>query len=255
MQSSNITRVQCTRNYICNSCHPAPTLSPLHFVNVSYGKHLVFLGDSVSAQVECDYRQALADGFIFANKVSRKGAYYSSISASSKYIQIGCPWRCKHNNSESLYIKNLGHVLSNSSTTHIILNIGSHYNMSLFQSSLPIYKDFLNAMKDHGIHIIIRTLGFTHFASSPTGDFKLKPNNISTRIKCVPIQNHLDSIIIKQNLLLQELAYNLSVNIMDISGLSDDYMSHATSKDCRHLCQNCDMIRAWNSLLLRYIES
>lgn len=214
------------------------------------------MGDSISAELECDYRQAIVDYDIRALNETNKGASYPSISSSSRFFTVGCDWYCKNGTySEALHIKHVEAQVPNS-TTHIIFNLGAHYSYKKLKNSLPIYMKFLKGMHEKGIRILVRTQGVTHFPSS-TGDY-YKPKNYSSPFKCARATFPQNSIIHKQNELLRGMVQNLSFTVVDITGLSDDPLSHPDfvrdkKRDCRHLCQNCDMIRSWNSLMLQHL--
>lgn len=247
--------VACSRNFTCDKCSPSLLLTPEHFLRAARNTHVVFVGDSVTAQVECDYRQALSDGEAVAINESSTGAYYPSLSASSRFITIGCPWRCKNSTNERLFLEKTANNLAYP-TTHVVFNLGSHYSVGRLKAALDNHREFLLHLKDKGIKVLIRTLGVTHFPSS-SGDYASFPHK-STDYVCTRARNPMKSIIIPQNTYLTGLAQNISADIIDITGLSDDHLSHPTLKngkytrDCRHICQNCGMLRSWNSLTIRY---
>lgn len=261
---------QCSRNKTCERCTPYPTLPPPVFAATSRKRNIVFLGDSVMAQLECDFRMALLESGVTPRPGSDgRSTIYPEIKASTVMYGIGCPWYCGADRlNEQMRI--LQESVPNS-TTHLVFNLGAHYSsVGMLAKDLDSYRFLLLNLTAHsGAKAIVRTNGLTHF-DNPTGEWngRDKDSNFRGDIhrQCSPIKKKVVTLNHRLNELLIQFANELDADVVDITTLSDDFNSHPQSefdprtgmevptRDCLHLCLNCDMARAWNSMLLMHLR-
>lgn len=267
--------VPCSRNFSCHgaSCRPnaMPVLPARDFLASVNGKRFVFLGDSVIMQLECDFRQMLANAGEKLTFTCGEGGYeYSgpgSFRVSVRAVETGCPRRCRP--SAKLARKYL------SSATHAIFNIGSHYDSSGRSLGGGRTKAPLRPALEEWVRTELRALKATIvFLSQPMPHFATasgaySPAGLSRR-DCV---RHLPpSALPSAEVLMRQAASNLThlrgprasatseasgargagggaVFYVDVLGMSDQPRLHPGRGDCRHWCQECSMLHAWNSLI------
>ena len=117
-----------------------------------------------------------------------------------------------------------------------------------------MYEEFLSDLSNAGIDVIIRSMNAVHFKTKD-GEYD---NNINECGKLKGIEGP------RLNIILEQLAQRVGGQYFDIYAVSDDPTVHPDTPmipginngssrhiDCRHVCQNCDMLRTWNSLLIR----
>ena len=145
-----------------------PVLNASVFAAEMRGVRLQFWGDSVSAQMECDFRGALWQAGVEATgaQVTNMGADYSSLNASVDYVQIGCPWACG-----GAVGRNLSQLESHArAATHIVFNIGEHYRDSTEKHLIDDIAVFDRVLSNTNAQLVVRSPNPTHFATS-TGKF------------------------------------------------------------------------------------
>jgi len=251
--------VPCSRNMTCPACSLVPTLPASIFTHVVQNKHILFWGDSVTAQVECDLRAAVVEaGHVEPANQWSKGGDFPSINASTRFVQRGCPWNCaKGSYNETSNISAL--VQDAENATHVVFHLGHHYpTKNLADSVDRLYKPALLALRNAGKSVIVRSMNTVHF-HTPQGtyDSKTYHNNEHSYV-CYGHSPKVGEFSALDQV-LRKLAVDTGALLLDISGLSDDPHSHAMYhdgklvRDCTHVCSNCDMARSWNSLLLRYL--
>lgn len=258
VSAGNIKRnisVPCSRSFTCSHCDtPSPIVPASTIKGYTYNKHVVFMGDSVSAQVECDYRMALHEANATSENGKQTGAEFPSLNASIEYIKIGCPWYC--NKTTGQENRNVGQLvdLVPKRTTHLVFHIGHHYDSTRLKNNIKVYEEFLSDLSNAGIDVIIRSMNAVHFKTMD-GEYD---KNINGCGKTKGIEGPI------LNIILEQLAQRVGGQYFDIYAVSDDPTVHPDTPmipaginngsrhiDCRHVCQNCDMLRTWNSLLIR----
>ena len=254
----------CSRDMRCKdprTCQRLPILPDASFAKSVHHRNVLFLGDSVSAQMECDLRGRIRRtvGASNVRGLSGSSADFPTINASVRYIGIGCPWFCTNQSHEVVPTYFQQHV---SSATHIVFNIGAHYegkHQQLLDKHLQLFAGLLIRSS---ARLIVRSQSHTHF---PTKDglFQHRGNGSGDGTYCMahpapPTQLHVTEVA------LRNFAARMHAGYLDVLGLSDDANAHpifhATNmthdrvmKDCRHFCQDCDSFGAWNSLLVASI--
>lgn len=260
--------VQCSRNFRCSNrvCRPImPVLSPsLVLSNVNLTR-LVFLGDSVVMQLECDFRRILATAGATYTCGSGGYEYFgpNGFRVSVKAVETGCPRRCRP--STKLAHRHL------SSASHVIFNIGSHYDSSGRSLGEGRKKAPLRPALEEWVRTELRALkaavvflsqSMPHFATA-LGEYSpsLSPRRECTR-QLPPTSLPRAEVLTRQaarNLTrLRELANGArprgtaaagAVLYVDVLGVSDQPWLHPGRGDCLHWCQECTMLHAWNSLI------
>lgn len=274
----------CSRNMTCDPgvCTAVPTLPDSTIAAVFAGHTVQFIGDSVTAQLECDLRQVLTKTAVhvqalpcdkevtpicpdkFSNKV-----FIDSNGKKTKvlFLPVGCPWKpCNVNNTQTAHEldiilngRNGGH-----NATIVVFNIGAHYNTAKsLRRVIPLFSEAL--ANSSAKYIVIRSPNTVHFAT-PTGSYNdsmvigrcqaLSPDSL-------PLERLHDNTLRKFAGLLQQHALvkarGTRVMYMDVLGLSDFPDMHPTMHtgkkgtrvvvDCRHVCQTCKVLRSWTSFL------
>ena len=163
----------CVRNHTCDTCAPMPTL-PAHALAAAVrDKHLQFWGDSVQAQMECDFRYALNAIAPFTDyhcSLVECGARYPSLNSSVKHVWAGCPHMVTTCSPERHQIHELPEeelLAKARGATHIIFNIGAHYEEFEPTNLLESLRRFHAVFTRSGAKLIVRSQAETHF---PTTD-------------------------------------------------------------------------------------
>jgi hypothetical protein len=170
---------------------------------------------------------------------------------------------------ETLSVRNITSIVP-SGTTHVVFHLGHHYNNIAngtynnyhFQQSIAtLYQEALRRLvRQRGVRVVIRSMNTVHFKTL-TGEYEKSASRSHPNSCVAHIANTTAPSNLEKDATLRELAVNVSASFLDVRGLSDDPLSHPGRRqvdgksvvDCLHLCQNCGMLRAWNSLLLRYL--
>jgi hypothetical protein len=253
-------------------------------------QRLLFLGDSVMAQLECDLRFALdsvAECWVQPNSYCSKSHgqcteefVYPALNISTRMLGAGCPWHCvKHANGsvkeERALLLTATDILP--SATAIVFSLGNHYedrSRDAFDASLA---QFEAALRRARLPVAVVSPSATHFAtasgsyhgstrSTRRASSAARPHErAECRTRAAGARRPDHSAL--QDAGLRRLAGRLPRGrYVDVYNLSDDPRQHArwhTSpdgkvvevEDCRHFCQNCYMLRAWNTVLARALVS
>ena len=231
-------------------------------------QHLLFLGDSVMAQLECDLRFALDSvsecwsrphPACDTERGQCAGEFvYPRLNISTRFLGVGCPWFCdQHNNGSVTERRALVLPQAAAGATSVVFNIGNHYagmKEGFFTESVAQFELGLRRTR---LPVAVISPSATHFA---TADGSYHGTTASSGGHC---QAHAAGALPThpQEHHLRHLAARLPQGrYVDIYRLSDDPRQHSrwhTSADgklhvvddCRHFCQNCFMLRAWNTLL------
>jgi len=282
--------VGCSRIMTCNlsDCSATPALPAKTIAAAFRGNVVQFMGDSITAELECDLRRALASIAVLVqplpcdkrrtpvcpDKYANTFTDANGVNTTVLFTQVGCPWACVNNTNATdiLELKrrvngvNGGH---NASVT--VFNLGAHYtsreSRPSFQTTLDAFREVLADSSSRVI--VIRSPNTVHFPTK-SGDFdKEEYERTKLTKRC---QAHL-SILTKerqQDLVLRKMAADLQqdtrvqargarVLYLDVGGLSDYSTMHPTTHgskerskyvlDCLHVCETCGVLRSWNSLL------
>lgn len=243
-------------------------------MRVMRGKRVQFWGDSTSAQMECDLRAALDEVGtpVPINNASRYwrslGSRYPDDGASSYYQRIGCPWYCDERDGSMQPQKVIALLPRARDATHVIFNIGAHYQNysdAVLSKTIHLFAAALRQLRD--VTVAIRSPSITHFRAT-TGEYSATA--VATKAPCVqhdrqiaeqPHAARLDAHMRKFQALLTN--HSKPVIYLDIRELSDDATQHPKRKDgqpwvgdCLHYCQDCrhGVLRAWNSLMLQRLR-
>ena len=265
----------CVRNHTCDRCGHHATLPVSTLVAAVRNKRIQFWGDSVQAQMECDLRVALnsvAQPVPLACNLMECGAHYPSLNASSRYFWVGCPHQASCSVSNQTIVEMMHHSLVKraQTATHIVFNIGSHYESYSGPVMSRSLGHFHRVLSHVGASVIVRSQSDTHF---PTADGMLlseaRTNIPNTEPSaggfCVPHRPRLTLHFTEVE--IRRLAGILHAPFLDVLALSDYPNAHPSPTltanrysddlqlplyhtDCRHFCQNCGIYRAWNSQLV-----
>ena len=197
----------------------------------------------------------------------------------ARYHQIGCPWSCKPDVDRLLLEAKKADV--------IVFNIGAHYELGMmnhsieddhpgsvktfsafdFEFDLELYYTILHKFVQLEQKILlVRGPSPTHFDTADgivnASQFKNWPGHYE--YTCAPLQK-VPTVVQRQEQVLRQLVHRLkqsndtivptlNVDYLDVYSLTlDRYLEHAnvTTKadDCKHFCQNCGILRAWNVLV------
>ena len=162
VRGSVLPSAQCVRDMQCSArtCRPLAILPPATFVAAMRNHHVQFWGDSVSAQLECDLRDRLLRAVGQHQGVTdyHSLGIYPTLNASVSYLAVGCPWGCRRMNNMSVEMPReharellpLRAVSDKkllswhaSRATHIVFNIGAHYEdvgAAAFAASLKSFE-------------------------------------------------------------------------------------------------------------------
>ena len=239
------TFVECSRQFFCpkSACIGALEYKLSSSVDVctiwnNKKKKIVYWGDSITGQHECDMRQWISTT-----------ECVNSSQTEIHFDQIGCPWRCN---------LNLAKLRREASAADIIIfNIGAHYEdadkMKIFYQSLHNLTQLFEKFTAQGGIAIIRSPSASHFPSKE-GLYQKGMN----QTKCEPNNGQPDLVYLQQQA-LKQFADNVNGVYLDVYKLSDDWTQHANlhsgiaSFDCRHFCSWCPMYRNWNKLIMDII--
>eukprot|EP00308_Calcidiscus_leptoporus_P004912 CAMPEP_0119403160 /NCGR_PEP_ID=MMETSP1334-20130426/143244_1 /TAXON_ID=127549 /ORGANISM="Calcidiscus leptoporus, Strain RCC1130" /LENGTH=265 /DNA_ID=CAMNT_0007427101 /DNA_START=153 /DNA_END=950 /DNA_ORIENTATION=+ len=246
----------CSRNMQCANpatCRQHAVLTDMEVAARMRNQHLQFWGDSVSALMECDLRERVLRAVGASNaRIGRTSGYFPTLNASSSYIRVGCPWTCS-----------VGKLRAAPDKTHIIFNIGSHYEADgvyrgfdgqHFANSL---RQFEPTLRRTNARVVIRSQTKTHFPT-PFGYFNrtLSANEWRTHPPPACMARPPADGLHFTEVEIRRFATRLDADYLDVLGLSDDPNAHPQYHDgkpvfdCRHPCQNCDTLGTWNSALL-----
>ena len=184
----------------------------------------------------------------------RTGAEFPSLNSSVEYIKIGCPWHCNKTTAHELRSAERLKNLVPNRTTHLVFHLGHHYNATRLKINIQVYEEFLSTLSKSGIHVIIRSMNAVHFK---TTDGEYHKNIYIQNINSTICSNKKGVEGPRLNTILEQLAERVGGKYFDIYAVSDDRTVHPEfndgkkTRDCRHVCRNCDMLRTWNSLLIR----
>jgi len=262
--------VDCSREYYCRQSRcTAPNVSSAFSLTIMedylFGhvsgqsqrrKSIQFWGDSINAQMECDFRQWQHDYLSQQQQYSNKNSSYERIK--STFVQVGCPWRnCTPATGWGAGLTNMArkaHV--------IVFNIGAHYEFldaEKIENDIRKYEPYLRAFvhEHHGL-VIVRSPSPTHF-DTPTGlanreiirelrKIKLA-QNLTNNDLCAPL-SRMPPVIQHQDDMLRAMAHRISAFSEDVYSLSLDHWNDkredTAASDCKHFCQSCGIWRAWN---------
>jgi hypothetical protein len=283
------TACMSNRNYTCDShfCAPMQTVPPATLAGALRNQRLLFLGDSVTVQLECDLRFALdsvAECWVQPNSYCSEfhgqctdEFVYPALNISTRMLGVGCPWHCvQHANGtlekRALQLTTTGVLLS---ATAVVFSLGNHYEdwrRDAFDASLAQFEAGLRRAR---LPVAVVSPSATHFATadgsyhgstSPTASSAAHPHErAECRARAAGAPRPAHSAL--QDAGLRRLAGRLPRGrYVDVYKLSDDPRQHArwhTSPDgkvaevgdCRHFCQNCYMLRAWNTVLAQALVS
>jgi hypothetical protein len=237
------------------------------FTRFSHSRlRIQYWGDSVQATLECDMRQWMHDAS-------------AGTKMTSEYVQLGCPWRkCTPEGGwKGLALRTQKDV------DMIVFTIGNHYEflpINDFKADLDRYYDILepflkgggNYTRSRKRALLVLSPSPTHF-DTPNGLFnetlrdRYPKNDTNFEFLCVPIPNGImPSIITQQKEALKTFVNRLKksmtessaaaiVEYVDVHSLSLSRHQEHRGKtrpfiDCKHFCQNCGILRAWNALIV-----
>eukprot|EP00483_Globobulimina_turgida_P000963 UN00965 len=250
--------VSCRRQYYCNTTKCSPVI--ITVANANYRNlfnsslNIQYWGDSVQNQFLCDLNQWYLEETLESTEQKEK-----RFNVSFSFLQIGCPWRC---------IPRM-HMLKQYAIKAdvVVYNLGSHYELPLttdgrfnstemFPKNLKQHALALALTVQHGGLVIVRSPSATHFPSRK-GLYDPKKLNMYANQKCTPLQSlSVPDVILKQDRQLRIMAKSINATYLDIYNLSKNGTKNAHQQhrgnlalDCRHFCQNCGMLRAWNTLV------
>jgi hypothetical protein len=260
-------------------CTAVPTL-PDSTIAAAFAGHTVqFVGDSVTAQFECDLRQVLTKTAVHTQALScdeevtpicpgKHSSVFNDLSGTKTtvlYQKAGCPWACVDSNQTAHQLditlngRNGGH-----NATTVVFNIGAHYKSA--ESLRRVIPYFLEALANSPAKsIVIRSPNIAHF-KTPTGSYNastVKGGCQAHSADSLPLERIHDITLRKLAGALQQHALvkarGARVKYMDVFGLSDFPHMHPTMHtdgaqtkvlvDCLHECQTCKVLRSWTSLL------
>ena len=266
---------------IGNESITATPTSPL-----SYPVRIQYWGDSIQATMECDMRQWLHEIDLLSPPID-------VVRWASSFLVAGCPWHCnppedywenlinstrKHDvivfnlgsHYEQSYPNDLGYSIGNTSVSD---DIESVFRAEIFQRYFDILQSFVSLERKI---LLVRGPSPTHF---DTHDGLANTTQRQTLLQwyqenatyeyCTAFQKTPD-IVKAQEDILHELVDRLQssnttspssrVAYIDVYDISKGRHSEHTTipkepLDCKHFCQNCGLLRAWNSLVMDYLMS
>jgi hypothetical protein len=233
--------------------------------------------------MECDMRQWLHE----------VGHMSSTPDVQSSYLLVGCPWQCNpleeywENLKDSLrnqdiIVFNIGAHYENSYPKHWGFSVGnvsvsndieSVFRADIFQRYFDILQTFLSLERKV---LLVRGPSPTHFntydglANATQRETLLQQYKQNTTYEyCTAFQTIPDIVKAQEKALLQLVDRLISSNTtspssrvayIDVYNISKGrHFEHTTIPkeplDCKHFCQNCGLLRAWNSLVLDYLMS
>lgn len=283
--------VKCSRKFYCNpaSCQPVyiKGYTKHSYIDIeqkffrsndnsNQTINIQYWGDSTSATMECDMRQWIHE----IESTNNTSANFTAATITTNYRMIGCPW---WNCTPDVNWGGLPWFAENADV--IIFNIGAHYELGKNDESLIFekrasafdidmdryYAVLQQVLAMEGKMVLIRGPSPTHF---DTEDGIIEENMLSEMWKgeyeysCVPLRK-IPAVIQRQEHGLKFLTDRLkhsnktatssTVDYLDVYELTRGrHMEHTDNGmklDCKHYCQNCGILRAWNALLVDYIIS
>ena len=266
------------RNHTCSTCASSHAVLPQStFIAAVRNKRIQFWGDSVSSQMECDFRFALNELIEPVPngpcRVKRCGAAYPALNASVEYWDTGCPYSCMYNKYDGSIqeTETVDELLQRAkSATHVVFNLGGHYegydtanrswvryaSPQIFHRTLGHFWTVLSRLQKGGTKVILRSTSHTHFSTKDgymdVTSFRMPKHHRSdpTRNWCVP--SPPSQTLHFTEVEMRKLARALGSPYFDVLGLSDDASMHPDfhgargkgparpfKEDCRHFCQNC----------------
>lgn len=243
------------------------------------------------AQMECDLRTAL-DTVAECRRVyhpacdSLQGQcsselQYPALNASVRFVGVGCPWFCKTLNGSNVEARAALLPKIIGGATLIIFSISSHYEGLPAEQFNRSLQQFGARLRRTHLPVAVLSPSVTHFPTQDGeyhGGTTRSSNNATAaiargiapagstetghcRARPQPLTEHMHTAGLRQ------LASSLPLGqFVDIYALSDDPRGHprwhtgadgkmSVANDCRHFCQNCLMLRAWNSRLLPLMQA
>ena len=229
-------------------------------------RRVLFVGDSVTAQHECDFRCRLAPWFMnaFVDKNGTKYYRFQS-NVTVAYEEAGGWGYCGPSPQGRTAMQKADLV---------IFNIGNHFGSNGAGSMCPAstlpswlqqsFDTFRVARRDEGVAFVFRTQNPYHF-NTPNSRYdgnKIRPG-------CVPLVQTSFWADPRNN-----YEYNAGMTfarrnqlpVLDVFNISNSIYGHhfhpgtyaktpgQTVTDCLHICQNSDLLSAWSGDLLRILS-
>jgi hypothetical protein len=137
-------------------------LPPKDMLEILKNQRVLFMGDSVVAQEECNLRCLLRDWYIGYNDSNNEYEFENNITI--RYFSIGFPWTRKD--------PTVGTRLEMEKSTLININIGNHYfdPISLYEALRAYWKEYKSIPHEKKPHFIFRLQHAAHFPTS-TGEY------------------------------------------------------------------------------------
>jgi len=289
--------VECSRDYYCppSRCTAPQNLSAQYTLDTLqdglFGdinrrrtpiiSKIQFWGDSLTAQMECDFRQWQHDYVVQQQQqkkhrnttTKKKNNNNLSIERiQSTYVQVGCPWHdCTPKAGWGTALTDMANQAD-----VIVFNIGAHYeflNATQIEADIFRYEPYLRAFLEAPKKplAIVRSPSPTNF-DTPTGLATIemihslqklkKEQNLTRDDICAPLLTaKMPPIVQHQDVLLRGMADRIGAYYHDVYTISLHHWKdrRAGVSDCKHYCQSCGIWRAWNvgvaEQILKHFES
>lgn len=217
---------------------------------------MLFLGDSVSAQHECDLRCQLAPWFVGRG---RNEAYHFAGNVTVRYERAGGWDQCGPSSKVTEAMKSADLVIFNIGSHFGNVGAGSHCLLSRLQQSQQEHLDtFYRVRHSQMSAFVLRTQNAFHFNTSD-GTYHQGSTNggcVSHSQTTFWADAHRTNVRYETDL---KFALQNRLVTLDVYNVSDDYRFHPglipqsnrslDRTDCLHVCQNSRMLNAWNGLL------
>lgn len=234
---------------------PLPNMMEVSdMMSILSNKTILFAGDSVVAQEECNLRCLMADYFMSERWVEGIRFFTFQQNISIGYYQIG-GWNYEHKG--QCHRNGTEQVLSRLGIDTVYFNIGNHFrDADLLKCALESYANIIHYF---GVKMIFRLQNPAHFGTvdGRLGSTALGQAASNACLRCYSGQSHISSIPYTVG---HRFASKLNISFIDISGIANNPCYHPrfhdgiSVHDCLHFPQDGYILSALNSATLRCLN-